>query len=172
MSVPRTDALAPSRARLASLYSDFRPQRQTNPDGYHANASAWLRALTAAAKAGLVPSHSAAQQQDHFVLQTGEELARALQTPEFGRPLAIGCVVDEAVRRKELIPVREFLDARESVYARHWLPTPWQVVSWGLRQLGVMGGEGAEDRLVRGDFVVMAHVEVRALEMGWTGVTV
>ncbi|KAI7343476.1 hypothetical protein KC354_g15633 [Hortaea werneckii] len=140
-----------SRARLASLYSDFRNQRQTNPDGYHANASAWMRALTAAANAGLIPSSSASSQHDHFVLQTGEELARALQTQELGRPLALGSVIDEAVRKKELIPWKEFLEAKESIYAKHWLPTPWQVMSWGLRQLGVIGGESSEDKLVQGD---------------------
>ena len=86
---------------------------------------------------------------------------RALQTPELGRPLALGAVLEDAIKRKELIPLNEFLDRKESVYAKSWIPTPWQVVSWGLRQLGVLGREGAEDRLVKGDFVVMANVEVR-----------
>ncbi|TKA36969.1 hypothetical protein B0A54_11333 [Friedmanniomyces endolithicus] len=147
-----------SRARLASLYSDFRSQRQTNPDGYQANASAWLRALTAAAKAGLVPAQ-AGSQHDRFTLHAGEELLRGLQTTEFGRPLALGSVLEDAVRRGQLIPVREFLDAKKSVYAKSWVPTPWQVVSWSLRQLGVTGREGVEDRLVKGDFVDMANVE-------------
>ncbi|KAK1076018.1 hypothetical protein LTR33_009319 [Friedmanniomyces endolithicus] len=150
-----------SRARLASLYSDFRSQRQTNPDGYQANASAWLRALTAAAKAGLIPAQ-AGSQQDRFTLHTGEELLRGLQTTEFGRPLALGSVLEDAVRKGQLIPVREFLDAKKSVYAKSWVPTPWQVVSWSLRQLGVTGREGVEDRLVKGDFVVMANVEEAA----------
>jgi len=156
-----------SRARLASLYSDFRSQRQTNPAGYQANASAWLRALTAAAKAGLIPAQ-AGSQHDRFTLHTGEELLRGLQTTEFGRPLALGSVLEDAVRKGQLIPVREFLDAKKSVYAKSWVPTPWQVVSWSLRQLGVTGREGVEDRLVKGDFVAMANVEVwrvRRLEL-------
>lgn len=66
----------------------------------------------------------------------------------------------DAVQRKELVPLREFLDAKKSIYAKSWVPTPWQVVSWGLRQLGVTGGDSAEDRLVAGNFVVMANVEV------------
>ncbi|KAK1060265.1 hypothetical protein LTR74_011985 [Friedmanniomyces endolithicus] len=150
-----------SRARHASLYSDFRSQRQTNSDGYQANASAWLRALTAAAKAGLVPAQ-AGSQHDRFTLHTGEELLRGLQTTEFGRPLALGSVLEDAVRKGQLIPVREFLDAKKSVYAKSWVPTPWQVVSWSLRQFGVTGREGVEDRLVKGDFVVMANVEEAA----------
>ena len=91
---------------------------------------------------------------------------RALQTPELGRPLALGAVLEDAVKRKELIPLGDFLDRKESVYAKSWIPTPWQVVSWGLRQLGVLGREGAEDRLVKGNFVVMVNVEVR----GWSGI--
>lgn len=148
-----------SRARLASLYSDFRYQRQTNPDGYQANASTWLRALAAAAKVGLIPS-KAGTQNDRFTLHTGEELARGLQTQEFGRPLALGAVIEDAVKRKELVPLNEFLEARQSIYAKSWIPTPWQVVSWGLRHIGLMGGQSAEDRLVTGNFVIMANVEV------------
>ncbi|KAH9833612.1 putative SNF7 family protein [Teratosphaeria destructans] len=152
-----------SRARLASLYSDFRTQRQTNPDGYTANASAWIRALSAAAKQGLLPSQAGATQHDHFLLSSGEALAQALTTAEHGRPLALGSVIEEAVKRKELVPLLEFLDGKGSIYAKSWLPSLWQVFSWGLRHLGVMGdGDGAEDKLVRGDFVIMANVEAAA----------
>jgi charged multivesicular body protein 7 len=56
--------------------------------------------------------------------------------------------------------MKEFLDAKKSIYAKSWVPTPWQVVSWGLRQLGVTGGEAAVDTLVTANFVVMANVEV------------
>ncbi|KAK5118256.1 hypothetical protein LTR85_008236 [Meristemomyces frigidus] len=150
-----------SRARLASLYSDFRYQRQSNPDGYQANASTWLRALTTAAKAGLIPAQAGAQH-DRFTLHTGEELARGLQTQDFGRPLALGAVIEDAVKKKELIPLNDFLEAKQSVYAKSWIPTPWQVVSWGLRQLRVMGREGVEDRLVTGNFVIMTNVEAAA----------
>ncbi|KAF2772895.1 hypothetical protein EJ03DRAFT_341493 [Teratosphaeria nubilosa] len=152
-----------SRARLASLYSDFRTQRQTNPDGYTANASAWIRALSAAANQGLLPSQAGATQHDHFLLSSGEALAQALTTAEHGRPLALGSVIEEAVRKNELVPMQEFLDGKGSIYAKSWVPTPWQVLSWGLRQLGVLAdGNGAEDKLVRGDFVIMANVEAAA----------
>lgn len=74
--------------------------------------------------------------------------------------MALGAAIEDAARRKELIQLKEFLDAKNSVYTKSWIPTPWQVVSWGLRKLGVMGGEGVEDKLVAGDFVIMANVEV------------
>lgn len=99
-------------------------------------------------------------QNDRLVLRTSEELERSLQTQEFGRPLALGAVVQDAVDRKELVPLREFMEAKKSMYARSWIPTPWQAVSWGLKQLGVTGGEAAEDKLIAGSFVVMANLEV------------
>lgn len=141
------------------MYSDFRYQRNTNPDGYQANSSAWLRALTTACRAGVLPA-PAGGHNDRLVIRTSEELARALETDDLGRPLALGAVLQDALQRKELVPLQEFLSAKKSVYAKNWVPTPWQVVSWGLRQLGVAGGETAEDKLAVGNFVVMANVEV------------
>jgi charged multivesicular body protein 7 len=118
--------------------------------------------LSAASKAGLIPSQAGANS-DRFVLETGEELSRSLQTQDFGRPLALGAVLQDAVEKKELVPLAEFLNAKKNIYAKTWIPTPWQAVSWGLRQLGVMGGESVEDKLVAGNFVVMANVEVRQI---------
>jgi charged multivesicular body protein 7 len=108
----------------------------------------------------LIPAQ-AGTNNDRFVLKTGEELSKSLQTQEYGRPLALGAVVQDAVDKKELVPLAEFLNAKKSIYAKTWIPTPWQAVSWGLKQLGVMGGESVEDKLVAGNFVVMANVEVR-----------
>nr|OQO23475.1 hypothetical protein B0A51_07056 [Rachicladosporium sp. CCFEE 5018]OQO24890.1 hypothetical protein B0A51_04749 [Rachicladosporium sp. CCFEE 5018] len=149
-----------SRARLASLYSDFRFQKKSNPDGYAANAFAWLRALSAAAKAGLIPAQNSTH--DRFSIRTGEELARALTTPEHGRPLALRTVIEDAVAKKELIPLRTFLDAKTTIYAKSWVPSPWQVIQWGLRQLGAGSGDLTEDKLVAGNFVVVANVEAAA----------
>lgn len=68
-------------------------------------------------------------------------------------------MIQDAVDRKELIPLRDYLNAKTSVYAKSWIPSPWQVVSWGLKQLG-LGFGGGQDKLAVGDFVVMANVEV------------
>ncbi|KAI9705565.1 MAG: hypothetical protein M1836_006321 [Candelina mexicana] len=149
------------RARLASLYSDFRVQQTSNPDGYAANISAWQQALAHATRKGLIPSAGAASN-DLLTLRTGEELLRALETKEWGRPLALGAVVSEAVARKRIIPLDEFLTATKSVYARSWVVTPWQIAAWGLRQLGLAGGATGEDRLAVGKFVVLGNVEEAA----------
>lgn len=80
-----------SRARLASLYSDFRVLRSTNPDGYAANVSAWQDALEHAARAGVIPAPGGGL--SFLSLSTDENLMRALESKEWGRPLALGTVV-------------------------------------------------------------------------------
>ena len=90
------------RARLPSLYSDFRHQRTTNPDGYAVNISAWRTALSHAAREGLIPSSG--PRNDLLVFRFSEELRRALETKEWGQPLALGTVI---VSRNDITAVRE-----------------------------------------------------------------
>jgi charged multivesicular body protein 7 len=76
------------------LYSDFPAHENTNPHGYRANLDAWRHALVAAAREGLIPGDAKSEQDnDRLLLSTGETLARALDTNEFGRPVALGRVV-------------------------------------------------------------------------------
>jgi hypothetical protein len=94
-------------------------------------------------------------------LHTNDSLLSALQTAELGRPLALGAAVEDAVQQKQFMPVKDFFTAKTSIYSKSWLPSPWQIASWGLRQLGLAGGESrGEDKLVKGDFVIVANVEV------------
>lgn len=118
-----------------------------------------MKALSLTSNAGLLSGANGAEQ-DRYVLHCGNELARQFQTPEFGRPLALGAVIEDAVKKKELIPLNDFLDTKQSIYVKSWIPTPWEVVSWGLRRIGVVGGDPVEDKLVTGDFVIKANVEV------------
>ncbi|KAK8161010.1 Snf7-domain-containing protein [Phyllosticta citrichinensis] len=148
-----------SRGRLSSLYSDFRIQQATNPDGYHANLSAWRKALIDASRAGLISSQTGAN--NLLTLGTGDQLLRELSTKEWGQPLALAAVIQDAVARKELIPLKDFMTAKTSIYSWNWGSIPWSVLSWGLHQLGVLGN-GSPDRLVSGEFVVMANLEAAA----------
>ncbi|KAB8297728.1 hypothetical protein EYC80_001530 [Monilinia laxa] len=104
------------RARLAALYSDFRQQQTLNPDGYQANIEAWQKALANAARAGVMPSHGSTP--DLLILKADDELLRALNTNEWGRPLSLGTVIQEAIAKKELMPLGEFMNASDSIYAR------------------------------------------------------
>jgi charged multivesicular body protein 7 len=83
-----------------------------------------------------------------------------LNSPQWGRPLALGAVIQDAVEKREFVPLDDFLNATKSIYAKSWIPSPWQVVSWGLKQVGVASLFGASDKLSVGNLVVMANVEV------------
>lgn len=58
----------------------------------------------------------------------------------------------------------DFMDQRHSIYTKPgWMPSPWRILPWALRQLGILGPEGGgNDRLAVGDFVVKANVESAA----------
>ncbi len=80
------------RGRLPSLYSDFTPQRYSNPDGFVANVEAWQQALATAAQAAMLPANGGSSA-DTLSLRTGEGLLQALETKEWGRPLALETVI-------------------------------------------------------------------------------
>ncbi|THZ85328.1 hypothetical protein D6C84_03381 [Aureobasidium pullulans] len=152
-----------SRNRLQSLYSDFRLQKTSNPDGYQANSRAWLRGLTAAARAGrLPPTTTTSGRPSHVAFGSGEDLSRALNSTQWGRPLALGAVIQDALDKRDFVPLDDFLNSTKSVYAKTWIPSPWQLVSWGLKQVGVASLFGPSDKLSVGNFVVMANVEEAA----------
>ncbi|OHE94039.1 Snf7 family protein [Colletotrichum orchidophilum] len=151
------------KARLPALYSDFRPQRTLNPDGFQANVSAWRQALARAAWEGRIASQVSAP--NLLVVNVDEQLVRSLESKQFGRPLALGTVVREAVAEKDLYPLNDFIKAKESIYAgKTWAQVPWSVVSWAAGQLGFGGGRSTagEDKIPQGRFVVLKNVETTA----------
>ncbi|KAH7355231.1 Snf7-domain-containing protein [Rhexocercosporidium sp. MPI-PUGE-AT-0058] len=151
------------KTRLEDLYSDFGKSRSINPDGYHANITAWLQALSHATLAGHMPSSSASP--DLLSITISNDLVLALETREWGRPSALGTVVREGTKARLWIDVREFEEAKESVYKQSWtipVPSVGDVVGWGLRQLGFGGGE---EKLVRGKVVVMENLEAAGKEV-------
>ncbi|KAH6668667.1 SNF7 family protein [Plectosphaerella plurivora] len=152
------------RARLPALYSDFRGQQSLNPDGYVANVTAWRSALARLAWDGRLSAPSAPSPR-RLVLDTDDSLLAKLQSRQFGRPLALGAVVRDAANNKDLIPVADFLARKDSIYTKvGWSlgSVPWAVASWAARQVGLGGGAGsggAEDKVPKGSYVVIANVE-------------
>ncbi|KAI1497876.1 Snf7-domain-containing protein [Biscogniauxia marginata] len=160
------------RARLPALYSDFRSQRTLNPDGYTANVSAWKQGLAHAALAGRAPSASKSPTHNHLLLEPdGDAFLRALESKQFGRPLALGTALQDALAAGELLPLSQFLAARQSIYTSKssttsfasWASIPFAVLGWGLRQIGLVAGGGGgagEDTIPRGQFVVLQNLEI------------
>lgn len=96
---------------------------------------------------------------NHLVLDCDDRLPAALESKQYGRPLALGAVVSEALAEKELVPLQNFLKAKESIYNKQWGLSPWAVASWVFRQLGVTDSLQGSDRVPRGQLVVIANVE-------------
>ncbi|UNI20397.1 hypothetical protein JDV02_006488 [Purpureocillium takamizusanense] len=151
------------KARLPALYSDFRPQRTLNPDGYRANVSAWRGAIASLASSGLLSRYITGS--SPLVLQLDDSLLRSLESRQFGQPLALATAVREAIANKDLLPVQEFLQSKHSIGARSWAELPWNALGWTLRQLGVVDSARGEDRLPKGRYVIVQNVDAAAAEL-------
>jgi charged multivesicular body protein 7 len=127
-------------------------------DGYTANIAAWQTALAHAARARLLPSNSA------FILHPSDALLSALSSPQYGRPLGLGAVIDESVRAGFMIPVKEFLTTDRSIYSKSWVPSPWTVLQWGLQQIGLAGTGSYEGTSGARKLKASAFVLVEVLE--------
>ncbi|KAK7926463.1 Snf7-domain-containing protein [Apiospora marii] len=149
-----------SRARLPALYSDFTPLRTINPDGFNANLSAWKHGLSSALLAGHAPSRS--PQRSYFILELDDNLLRSLETKQFGQPLALGTVLAEAVATNEMMPLQTFTKRPDSVYYKSWSSLGWGAMTWSLRTAGVLGQPGADGKMPKGKFVVLANLETGA----------
>lgn len=103
LSLPPFATLSPARQR--ALYSDFAPQRTTNPPGFKANVAWWSTLLLLASERGLDLGPADAQDDlvaglgesagrgSGLVLDVGEKLVEQLRVSGGGRPLALGTVV-------------------------------------------------------------------------------
>lgn len=146
----------PCRARLPALYADFRPQRTLNPDGYSANVTAWRHALSLLASRGLL---SQGANTNLLILNLEDSLLRALESRQFGQPLALGTVVRESVGASAMFPVPTFLQSQQSVFQKSWSGVPWAIMGWTLRQLGVVDPARGDDTLPKGQYVLLENVE-------------
>jgi charged multivesicular body protein 7 len=99
---------------------------------------------------------------DLLTISTGSGLLRDLQSKQFGTPLALGSVINDALAKHEIIPLKEFLAAKSSIYNKSWAISPFTVITWTLRQLGVLGTAAANESLAVGTFVVVENVEAAA----------
>ncbi|KAK6600477.1 Snf7 family protein [Botrytis cinerea] len=125
------------RARLAALYSDFRQQQTLNPDGYQANIEAWQKALAKAARAGVMPSQGSSP--DLLILRADDELLRALDTNEWGRPLFYECYRQY---------IQQVLDYKALGYSRMGIEANWHII-WRRQVAG-------------GKLVILGNVEEAA----------
>ncbi|KAL2819225.1 Snf7-domain-containing protein [Aspergillus granulosus] len=163
--------------RLPSLYSDFSTQKKTNPDGYHVNAAAWEEALVKAARNGYIasskgPGSGTAQKRksSHLVLRVDDGLLRELESPQLGRPVALGSVFEDAVWNRVMVPLQLFKASGTSLRKPQWglidttALSPWTVMAWGLKQIrGIVVGSGSDGtKLQAQDLVLVGNLQEAA----------
>ncbi|KIV87860.1 hypothetical protein PV11_03378 [Exophiala sideris] len=143
------------KTRLPSLYSDLTVQKSTNPEGYAANVTAWASALTRASLAGQLPL------EQRLILQTSDDLLSALASAQYGRPSGLGSVLDDCMRQGKMVDLHDFLASEKSIYSRSWIPSPWAVLRWSLRQVGIVGTGSYEVNgyLRKGSLVLVPALE-------------
>ena len=95
---------------------------------------------------------------DILVLQTNEQLLRSLDSQEYGRPSGIAMVLDDAVQKGVMIPLHDFTTSPTSIYSKSWIPSPWQIMNWGLRQIG-LGHAYSGQTLRVGSLVIVPNLE-------------
>jgi charged multivesicular body protein 7 len=66
-------------------------------------------------------------------------------------------VVHESIQRRDIIPVKEFENSKESIYHNPWSLNALNLLGWGLRQLGVE--RGFNPKLATGQFIVRQNIE-------------
>jgi charged multivesicular body protein 7 len=69
-----------------------------------------------------------------------------------------------------MIPVQEFLATDRSIYSKSWVPSPWTVLQWGLRQTGLTGtgnyeGNSGARKLKTSELVLVEPLEKLAAQV-------
>ena len=90
-----------------------------------------------------------------------DDLLDALASAQYGRPDGLGVVLDDAVRSGKMIDLKDFTNSEKSIYSRSWIPSPWAVLRWSLRQAGILGENSynISGRLRQGRLVLVPALE-------------
>jgi charged multivesicular body protein 7 len=98
---------------------------------------------------------------DYLSISDGEELVGAIEL----RPYSTGRSGQGCSREVKLVPLDASLHQEESIYSKRWIPTPWEVVRWSLRSLGLGILAGQQYNFTVRRFVVVENVELAAPEV-------
>lgn len=95
-----------------------------------------------------------------MILELDDALLRSLENKQYGRPMALGTVLQEALASGEMIPLPQFMKATQSIYHKSWASIPWAMAGWALRQVGLTG---PGDSMPKGQVaVILQNLEVVA----------
>lgn len=95
------------------------------------------------------------------ILQSSHQLLDDLRSSQYGLPTGLGAVFDEAVRSGKMLDLKQFNNLEHSMFEKSWLPTPWTVIQWTLRQAGLFSRPSYDQagRLRPGQLVLVEALE-------------
>lgn len=101
-------------SRLPSLYRDFRPLKDLNPDGYEANINTWREYLRERYISG----------SGKITFAIGTRILKELSHEVYGVPKSIDMVIDDLVSDGDLVPMEVF--HRGGLYSDNNKPGFWR----------------------------------------------
>lgn len=111
--------------------------------------------MTRAALAGKLPL------EQKILLRTSTQLLDDLRSPEYGIPTGLGAVFDDAIQNGKMLDLEQFEGFEHSIFEKSWLPTPWTILRWTLRQIGLVSRNSYDQsgRLRGGQLVLIDALE-------------
>lgn len=96
-----------------------------------------------------------------ILLRTSTQLLDDLRSPEYGIPTGLGAVFDEAIQNGKMLDMKQFVELEHSIFEKSWLPTPWTIIQWTLRQAGLVSRNSYDQsgRLRSGHLVLTDALE-------------
>lgn len=130
--------------RLGSLYKDFRPLYELNPDGYAANVNTWKEYL----KNEFMKSKC--------LFLSGTELLQALNNGIYGFPKSLDVIIDTLVQESYLITSDDFYG--QKMYSREY-PRVFQWIGLGKNRFFKSRRNEDKYYLKELQFIVKSNVE-------------
>ncbi|KAG4302630.1 hypothetical protein PCK1_001214 [Pneumocystis canis] len=142
-----------SVTRLPSLYSDFSLLKNSNPEGFKANVSAWKYALQEAVWTGKITWSD-----DYLVIHCDNKLLVSLYTSKYGTPLGLMETMEDALKNGEWMLLNYFFKKKKSLYTYPFFFVS-HIFIWGLQKIGLLG---QKHRRLNESCVILQHVECAA----------
>lgn len=141
-------------SRLQSLYSEFSPLKEINPEGYKANIDAWAQLLNVASSDGVLGDQ---------VVITSKKLPTIFSNPSFGEPKSLGLVLDELVKQKKYVPWSIYKDS--SLYSTKRLadyvsPLTWLLVTLAMMKVSTFSATDRSGHLYEETYVPIDRLQI------------
>lgn len=140
-------------SRLPSLYSDFSPLKELNPEGYTANVEAWSQLLTTASSTGYL---------EHEIVVPSKGLPSHMSHKTYGEPKCLGTILNHLVQQKKFVPWSIYKDS--SLYSSKRLadyvsPLTWLLVTWAMMKVSKFNAMDRSGALIDETYIPLDRLQ-------------